>query len=108
MKKNNLFNSVSSTVINKDEILSKINRRQAQILLHSCIYYKYATSIISDATFDSWAKELVKLRKDYPDIAFSSRYNNRFINFDGTTGFNLYTEDFDAKARWFIDNEKST
>lgn len=103
MKKNNLF---VTTTKNSTDILEKINRRQNQILLHSCIYYKFGTSIISDAQFDDWSKELVTLRKENPEIAKQSRYNNRFINFDATTGFNLYYEDFIKKAEWFINNER--
>ena len=57
MKKNNLFVTATKNSI---DILEKINRRQNQILLHSCIYYKLATSITSDAQFDDWSKELVK------------------------------------------------
>ena len=89
-----------------DIILSRINQRQSQILMHSCIYYTYCTSIISDKSFDNWCKELVYLQKNYPKETQKSKYYERFIGFDGTTGFNLDYSDFLLKARWLIDYDK--
>ena len=78
MKKNNLFVTATKNSI---DILEKINRRQNQILLHSCIYYKFGTSIISDAQFDDWSKELVKLRKENPEIAKQSRLESEALGY---------------------------
>ena len=49
------------------EILELITRRERQILVHSYIYYELNTNLISDATFDEWAKELAQLIKNNPD-----------------------------------------
>ena len=112
MIKHNLFNIETVKNVFKTEeninryILSTINQRQAQMLIHSRIYYVYGTSVITDAKFDEWAKELVYMRKQYPKEALESKYNNRFINWDGTTGFHLETDDFDKKARWLIEKCK--
>lgn len=88
---------VSSYVIEKvDEfILDKINQRERQMLVHSYIYYRKGTSIVSDSKFDEWAYELVSLIKNYPNEFKMSAYYKDFKNFDGSTGFNLpytYTE----------------
>lgn len=46
-------------------MLDLINRRERQILLHSCIYYELDKNIISDYQFDIWSKELVELMEAY-------------------------------------------
>lgn len=72
-----------------DNILELINRRQRQILVHSFIYYKLNDSIISDHTFDQWAKELANLMEEYKELAKKSAHYEAFKDFDGTTGYNL-------------------
>jgi hypothetical protein len=47
------------------------------------------TSIIEDSQFDKWARELVKLQNDHPDVAAQVDFHKSFIGFDGTTGFDL-------------------
>lgn len=59
------------------------------MVLHSVLYYRYDVSLITDFTFDKWARELVKLQADYPDITKKSVFYNEFITWDGTTGFDL-------------------
>lgn len=46
-------------------------------------------SIIPDSTFDRWAKELVRLNKEHPDLAIKGEWWLEFKDFDGTTGFHL-------------------
>jgi NAD-dependent DNA ligase len=72
-----------------DSIEELINRRRRQILVHSCIYYQFNTSIIPDKQFDAWAYELAALQRTYPDIANKCAYAQEFADFDGTTGFHL-------------------
>lgn len=75
-----------------EEIRSLILRRRLQILVHSYIYYRLATSLVSDQQWQEWANELVVLQRDYPQICERVDYHETFKGFDGTTGFNLCEE----------------
>ena len=74
-------------------IKEKINRRRRQILIHSCIYYRMNTNLITDVQFDTWAYELVDLQRKYPEIANQCIFAKAFDKFDGTTGFDLPLDD---------------
>lgn len=73
----------------ESKIKELILRRRLQILVHSCIYYRLNTNIISDSTFDKWSRELVELQQKYPKISKLARYYEEFKNFDGSSGFDL-------------------
>ena len=75
------------------KIAEKIQQRRLQILIHSCIYYEFNKNVISDRQFDIWAKELVQLQKDYPEIAKQVDWSEAFEGFDGSTGFDLPIKD---------------
>lgn len=76
------------------EILELINRRRGQILIHSFLYYRMNTSIVPDAIYDQWAKELAELQQEHPDIAFEGIYADAFKDFsESVTGFNLPLSD---------------
>lgn len=78
----------------KTDILELINRRRRQILIHSFLYYRMNTSVIPDATFDQWARELAKLQSENPEIAQEGVYADAFADFSGSiTGFNLPLSD---------------
>ena len=49
-----------------DAIVSLIERRRRQLLVHSYIYYELNDSIISDDTWSKWAVELEELQRKYP------------------------------------------
>ena len=51
------------------KIAEKIQQRRLQMLVHSCIYYEMDQNIITDKKWDEWARELVRLQHDYPDIS---------------------------------------
>ena len=72
-----------------NNIKDLINQRRSQMLVHSYLYYGLDESIVDDQTFDKWARELVKLQDDYPDVASKCIYAGNFKEFDGTTGFHL-------------------
>lgn len=71
------------------KILELIKRRRRQLVVHSIIYYRLNDSIITDKQFDMWARELVKLQKEYPDLSKEVELYEDFQDWDGTTGFNL-------------------
>lgn len=75
-------------------IAEKLLHRRKQVLVHSYIYYELGQSIVEDALWDKWAREVVQLQTDYPDIALRVDHHNQFIGFDATTGFHfMYDED---------------
>lgn len=71
------------------DIAAKIQQRRLQLLVHSFLYYDRNVNLISDMQWDNWAKELVQLQKDYPQIADKVIYSDAFKNFDGSSGFDL-------------------
>lgn len=76
-----------------------ISQRRRQVLVHSYLYYELGREIISDVQWDSWARELVQLQKDYPEYAECCVEAVQFRGFDATTGFHLeFTEDVKREA----------
>lgn len=66
-----------------------MNRRQRQILVHSCLYYRWDYNIIDDHTYDYWCKELAELIVQHPEEFKKTVYYQDYIGFDGSTGFDL-------------------
>lgn len=56
------------------------------MLIHSCIYYVLGENLISDETFDCWAKELLNLQNEYPDISKEVIWADAFEDWNGCTG----------------------
>ena len=85
-------------------MLELINRRQRQIMLHSLIYEEYDTNLIDDYVWDTWAKELVRLMADNPEIVKQSVYYEDFVDWTGDTAadLNYRKEEIISKAEWFI------
>ena len=52
-----------------EEIKAIIKRRRLQILVHSCIYYRFGDNIWSDYHYDCAGKELAKLQVEHPDLS---------------------------------------
>jgi hypothetical protein len=59
------------------------------MLVHSAMYYRYMTSIVSDRQFDAWAYELRDLQRKHPKEAAACPWAAEFSGWDGTTGFDL-------------------
>ena len=55
-----------------EDIKILIKRRRLQLIVHSCIYYRLNDNLISDATYDKWARELAKLHQKYGVIKINS------------------------------------
>lgn len=69
----------------------RIDFLQRYIIVHSYIYYELDRNIISDKQYDAKAKELVKLKNDYPELWKTSMYYKQFRDdYNGATGFTLY------------------
>ena len=71
------------------QILELIGRRRRQLLVHSYLYYEKDTNLIDDHTWSGWAEQLVTFQKDYPDLSKQAPYYEDFLDFDGSTGYNL-------------------
>ena len=63
------------------------------LLVHSCIYYELNQNIISDKKWDSLARELVSLQKDYPDLSEEVVWYEAFKDWDASTGAFLPLKD---------------
>ncbi|WP_040963234.1 DNA ligase LigA-related protein [Bacillus mycoides] len=72
-------------------IVELITRRRHQILVHSCLYYRFNETLVSDHTYDAWAKELAKIQEQHPVEAKSADLAKEFEEFNGdtTSGFDL-------------------
>ena len=79
-------------------VAEKIQQRRLQMLVNSYLYYKTDKAVVSDADWDKWAKELVQLQHDYPEIAEQVPYADEFATWDGTTGEFLPLNDMKQKA----------
>jgi hypothetical protein len=72
-----------------DPIAEKIQRRRYQILVHSLLYYELDITLVPDAKWAEWARELAELQNTHPDIASRVIFAEAFKGFDASTGFNL-------------------
>jgi len=70
---------------------TKISFLQRYIIVHSALYYEKNESKITDATFDATAKQLVKMQRENREAFKRSQYYYCMKDFDGTTGFYLYS-----------------
>ena len=76
-----------------ETILELMNRRERQILVHSNLYYRQNTNLISDSTYDQWSHELYGLIQGHPEEFKKSAWYHAFLDFDGNTGMGLpYTD----------------
>lgn len=76
----------------KKDIIEKINRRERQILVHSCIYYDLSSNIIEDWQYDKIARDLAALIANYDEEFRESKYYDIFKGFgqDGCySGYNI-------------------
>lgn len=77
-----------------------IRRRRRQMLIHSFLYYRMNTNLISDQQFDAWAKELADLQKEHPKISRHLEFYSLFKDWDGSTGYHLpYLPQIEAVAK---------
>lgn len=71
-------------------IVSLIEKRRRQILIHSYIYYRLGESIISDYEWTMAAMQLAHLQRKFPKESKKAQYYEGFIGFDGSSGFDLH------------------
>ena len=67
-------------------IQEKIKQRRKQILVNSCIYYKFNENLVSDHDFDRWCKELHELQSEHPEDSEAVKdHYEIFKDWDGQT-----------------------
>lgn len=72
------------------EIMAQIKRLRLCVLVHSIIYYRLNTSIISDFQYDKFAKKLKALQDKYGKLSAGVvEYRKEFEGWDGCSGYNL-------------------
>jgi hypothetical protein len=79
-------------------VTARITHRRRQVYVHSTLYYRHNTSIISDATFDRWAYELRDLQRHYPNESAAAPLASEFDAWDGTTGYDLPYNEWAERA----------
>lgn len=91
------------------EKLEWMNRRRRQMHIHSVLYYHLGTIIISDETFDRWARELAEFQKKNPIVARHGYRPEIFWDWTGETGIHLPVDDIIVRqARKLIDATDSS
>lgn len=85
--------------------LTCINHLQRKIILLSIAYYEFDYSPLSDYTYDSLAHELVDRMRKCENVE-DSKYYYAFYDYDGSTGYHLYSRltDADKELLMFITN----
>lgn len=73
-------------------VRSKMTALERWILVHSIIYYRLSESIVSDHEYDSNEHQLMKLITKYPKQFKKTKYYEAFKDFDGNTGFDLFSK----------------
>ena len=74
-------------------IAEKIQQRRLQMLVHSCIYYEMDRNVISDRTWDCWARELRSLQINHPEISKKVIWYEAFKDWDASSGAFLPLKD---------------
>lgn len=78
-----IFNNPNFTIQDKIELLER------SILVHSYIYYELNENVLADYKYDRNTRQLLSLKREYPDIFKKSRYFEYFTDFESGTGFDL-------------------
>jgi NAD-dependent DNA ligase adenylation domain len=73
-----------------DAVARLIRWRRHQVLVHSILYYRFDSPLISDHTYDSLAQELIQLQREHPGISEGVDYKlGAFRDFTSSTGYDL-------------------
>ena len=65
---------------------------QKWILVHSCIYYDLNANIVDDYVYDMNCKQLAEAISKFPKIHKNTKWYKAFEEFDGSTGFDLWSK----------------
>lgn len=87
------------------KIMEEIKRLRLCVLVHSIIYYRLNTNIVSDFQYDKFAKKLKALQDKHPELSKAvPEYLKEFEGWDGCSGYNLPLGDIwgYGKALWLV------
>ena len=99
-------------MIDKDKIKADILRKRQQILVHSCLYYRFDTNLIEDYQYDRIGKSLAELQIKYPELSKEVEYKYKAFETFGQegwcSGYKLPTSDPDVvrKAKRLMDMDR--
>ena len=68
-------------MIDKNKIKADILRKRQQILVHSCLYYRFDTNLIEDYQYDRIGKSLAELQIKYPELSQEVKYKYEAFKF---------------------------
>lgn len=80
--------------------LESVNFLQRKIILNAIAYYELDAPKLSDREYDELSHQLVELQKDI-DI-HETQYGYVMYDFDGTTGFDLYSRLNEEDKRYLM------
>lgn len=69
----------------------KIGMLQRWIIVQSRFYYDTDIELVSNKVYDDNCRQLVDLQNQFREAFKRSQYYYIFYDFDGTTGFHLYS-----------------
>lgn len=72
-----------------NDVARRIFQLRRILLLHSYGYYYRDESLVTDAQYDAWSRELAELQKEHPTLAIEGEYADLFRDWTGETGFHL-------------------
>lgn len=75
---------------------------QRKIIINCILYYELNDNRLSDKDYDELSKQLVQLQSEYDNI-YETQYGYVMYDFDGTTGFDLYSR-LNSKDRDYLLN----
>ena len=81
--------------------VERVRQLRLCLLVHSYVYYKLDTNIVSDHQWQSWADELVRMQSPrYPMI---DCYDDAFRSWDASTGYHLPADEWvRSKAQYLL------
>ncbi len=84
----------------KNVICDRIGELRRNIAVHSYLYYRMYESVVPDAVFDMWCRELVKLQTEHPEESEKVVYHlDYFRDWEGASGFDFpFTDEIKEQA----------
>ena len=76
------------------DTLELINRRERQILVHSCLYYQFNENLIQDHVYDAWSKELAELIQNHKEEFKRSVHYTTFKDYEGQQFVKIVSDKF--------------
>lgn len=87
---------------------TRISYLQRRVIVYSIMYYELNESCVSDARYDAIVKQLVRMQsRASRDVLEKTTYYYAMHDFDGSTGFHLYSRLTAKDKRHLVDIAKS-